>query len=365
VQKYLIEAAQERWFSYGGADAEFLDAICNWEKKFCGLDFTPADIVATPGCGAAWNIVHRMLLDPGDDIVAILPAHFNSSDSRQARMIGCNIIPSMCIEEENWEPDIDDLRQKVTDKTKYIALDHPNNPTGQIYSDKALNAIIDIAGEHDIPVMSDEMYLHITYHGEEPKSLALYSTDVPVVVFRSFSKEFMSPGARVAWFGIHDPAGKFTEAKAALKHHGNAHVAIGAIPLPMRVAATRVLKACMEQPKYQADTQGFPNPWVELKSLRFQLQEWLDYADKRIAEIEGLSWVKPKATLYGSPKIDGIGTVWKDDDDWLFGLMREEHVAFNKAARFACPEHFRTLLMAHPPEDIWNRVERFMKRHYK
>lgn len=365
LQKYLIEAASEGWFFYGGIWDEFIDAILAFEKKFSNLNFSKEDVIPTPGCGGAWNLIHRTLLEPGDEIVTIIPCHYISMMGRVARYLGAEIIPSPCIEEENWEPDIEKLRENITDKTKFIELDHPNNPTGQIYSEKARKAIIDIAGEHDIPVISDEMYELITFDGKEAPSMATLTDDVPIIVMRSFSKIFMAPGARVGWVSFHDPQGKITEFKNACRNPANAILSRGAIPLPMRVAATRLLKACIKIPKYRADQLDFIDPISELKNMRLKLQAARDYSDKRITEIDGVSWVKPVCTLYGCPRVEGIGKIWKTDEDFLFGLMKEEQVAFNKAARFGAPGHFRHLLMAHPLEDIFDRLERFINSHVK
>ena len=368
LQKYLIEVVREGWTFYPSKGTYmFIEAISAFEKKFSNLDFSKKDIIPAPGCGGGWNLLHRTLLEPGDEIVTISPCHYLTTMARLVRYLGAKIIPSPCIEEEEWEPDLEKLRANITKKTKFIELDYPNNPTGVIYSEKARKEILNIAGEYDIPVISDEMYELITFDGKKAPSMATLSNDVPVICMRSFSKMFMAPGWRVGWMSFHDPQERITEFKNACKHPANSSLSTNAIPLPLQMAATRVLKACMDIPKFLADQLESKDPMSELKDMVRELQTHRDYTYKRISEMEGISMVKPVSTLYGIPRVEGIGKIWKTDDDFLLGLMAEEGVAFAKAADYGAPGHFRTMLMPRIPEleDIFNRLERFISRHSK
>src|SRR5205807_207671 len=129
-------------------------------------------------------------------------------------------------------------------KTKAIVLVHPNNPTGHIYSAKTRRFIIDLAGEHGIPIISDELYDLVTFDDNSAPSMASESADVPVITMTSFSKFFMAPGWRIGYIAFHDPSQKTKQIEDVSRRISQSYGhATSCIPLPILVAATRVLNS--------------------------------------------------------------------------------------------------------------------------
>jgi aspartate/methionine/tyrosine aminotransferase len=282
-------------------------------------------------------------------------------------LFGAKVVQVPSLEDEEWDPDLDKLRSSVTEKTKMICLDNPNNPTGAIYSNKARRAIIDIAGEYDIPVISDELYRQITFDEYEAPSMALNVKDVPVIMITSFSKFFMKPGWRIGYLGFKDPTGKLTEIKNACKRMASTYGHHQAcIPCPVLVAATRALRGLTDTWWFMGNEMTIKGVLDESKEMLRNLQKNRDYSIKRMNEIKGIDVVKSKASLYMFPRVEEIGKTWKTTEDFILDLFEEEAVIFNNGEGYGNSGfgHFRTIIQDNLKvlEDIYDRIERFLTK---
>jgi aspartate/methionine/tyrosine aminotransferase len=296
--------------------------------------------------------MHSTLLESMDDVVVVEPAHYCWTPMDIPPMFGTNVIGCSCIEEKDWDIDLDALRKSITKKTKFIVLENPCNPTGAVFSERTQKAVADIAGENEVPIIADEIYSMITYDGGKSRSIAEMAGDVPTIVINGMSKFFMRTGWRVGYIAIHDPRQKIAETKRVLKMYCSLYGhTISGMATPILAAATKA---------YRGSLEG---------SFEFvkKMQERRDFAFKRLNEIEGVSVVKPKATLYIFPHIKAAEKNWKRDTDFLMDFAKEEGVLhvpgsfFGKVGEF----HFRCLLL---PEievlaEAYDRLERFLKRH--
>jgi len=355
LSDYLIEAARKGLHMYSGmagVRGPLTKAISTWEKRYRGIEYPPEDIIIAPGVSGCLAVLHDTLLDAGDEVVTLAPAHYLGGPTGYFYKYGAKVIASPCIEEQGWQPDIDNLRSKITQKTKAITIVHPNNPTGAIYKEKALKEVANIAGENDILVISDEIYGVLTFNGKESPSMASIAGDVPAIITAGIAKVYQGTGWGIGYICFHDPQEKISEVKETAKrvatlygHFGTRH------PTPILYAAAKAFEGTLDAAKEMMD----------------KLQKRRDYTLKRFEEMGGINCFKPEAALYTFPRVEGIGKIWKTDLDFIVDVTREAGVRFTPGSQMGGPGHFRTLLL--PPmeqlEKAYNKLEKFMKEHKK
>lgn len=356
LSNILVRAAKdERWNRYPKStnfQNRCKEAIAHFEKKERGVNCSSEDIIITNGAAAALNVLHFGLLDDGDLVSAFDPSHYFTGPVSYFPYLGAKALPCRSIEAKNWEPDIDDLRAKVSDKTKAIFVNNPNNPTGAVYSEKTLKKILDFAGENNVLVISDEIYGLIAFDGIHPKSIATIANDVPVIVLSGMSKFFIVPGWRVGYMCFHDPLGRIVKIVDTIKKVAGLYgFQDKSIPTPILAAAA----------------EAFEGDFDDGKRIVRQLQINRDSLLKRINGISGLSCSKPMGALYAFPRVHEIGETWETDDDFLVQLLEEERVAFKPGSLYGKLGygHFRTTLLPKREifSDVCDKLERFMTRH--
>ena len=353
ISKYLIEAAENGVHSYRAPIDELKAAICGWEKRYRNVEYSSSDIFPANGVASALFFVQHALLDDysGDEVCIFEPAHYYWGPTDVLKSFHVTPVQISCHEDSEWQPDPEELRKKISARTKYVLVDNPCNPTGAVYGEKRLKAIIDIAGENDVVVVSDEMYGMITYDGFKARSTADLAGDVPVIVVNGMSKFFMRTGWRVGYVAVHDPAGKISEVKKTITTlammYGNPQLRCS----PIIYAAAKAYAGTMD---------GGYNFVKALHPLK-------EYAMKRLGAMEGVSCVPPGGAFYLFPRIHGIGKVWKTDEEFMTELNKEEALIFCPGSWFGpsgCG-HFRGMVV---PEislqkEVWDRLERFLKKH--
>jgi aspartate/methionine/tyrosine aminotransferase len=363
--EYLVQAAKEEWGAYPVSSADLgvkenaiynlRQSVAGFLKKWCGIDATTDHTMIGHSTSGSIAIVHLALLNAGDETISIEPSHYPLNEYKGVLMLQGNIVTASSDPNNSWEPNFDELRKKITDRTKMMVITQPTNPTGRIYSERALKQFVDIAGEHDLPILSDEIYQLITYDGLKAKSVASVAKDVPTIVTGSMSKFFMKPGWCTGYAYFHDPAGKMKELeRAAFQISGTPGYGGTRIPTPVLVAAARSF----------ADDRGINECMNWVKSL----QAKRDFTVKRINEIPGLKMDLPQAALYGLFRVEEIGKAnsrWKDDYEFVLDVLNEEGLRLYAGQKFGKSTfgYARTLLYRKKSalEDSWNRLERFMK----
>jgi len=338
MKKALIETVKE----YNGyCDSEGLPelrkAIVQREKEKNGVSLSTDNIVTTNGTGEAIQMVYGALLDPGDEI--LIPGPTYPPYISLAKFFGATPVTYRTIEEENWSPDIEDIRKKITEKTKAILLINPNNPTGALYSKKTIDIIGDIAAEHDIALLSDEIYDAMVY--EDPHYSSLRLKNVPVIVINGISKAYLATGWRVGWMIFKDSDKKIAEIKEACLKQAR-----------LRISANTVTQ--------QAAAAGLSGSQDHMKDVVKKLKERRDYIYKRLNEIDGISTQKPGGAFYIFPKIEV-----KDDKKFVLDVLHGTHVLFVHGSGFGSTYgkgHFRSIFL--PPvqtlEKAMNALEKFM-----
>ena len=281
-------------------------AIVSWEKKMNNITYLERDIIPTQGISGGIRLVYSSILKPGDEIVLTDPTYIPYI--RGVKEHSGKAVFFKKIEEEDWTPDLDELRKRITNRTKGLVLIHPNNPTGALYDEKTLKGIVDIAGEFDFPLISDEIYGFFVFDGAKFKSLPLVAGDVPCLVMNSLSKSYVATGWRIGHIAIHDPAEKIDDIRRAIE--ANRSIA-GTIPTPLIFGAVAA---------YEGPTDHIDGMVEELTKRR-------DLSYRRLNEIDGISSTNPKAAFFIFPRIEGVGKIWKDDEEFARDLKVEKHIA--------------------------------------
>lgn len=339
------EAIEQGKNYYGSSEGvkELRKALTQREKEKNNADITYKDLLITSGISEGLNMIFGSLLDEGDEL--LVPGHTYPPYIALSEFYGAKPVSYETIEEENWKPNIEDLRKKINDNTKALVLINPNNPTGALYPKETVQKIIDIASEHDLPIISDEIYDRMTYEGEHVGTAAI-ADETPLIVLNGFSKVYLATGWRLGYMYFQDPANKLEEVKDGIMKMGR-------------------VRLCPNTPAQYGALEGVRKNKDYLEGVMNTLEKRRDYFHKRINEIKGLSAQKPQGAFYIFPKIET--NKWNKDKDFVLDLLKEAHVLFVHGSGFD-PEygknHFRSVFLADKEiqKDALNRIENFMNK---
>ena len=321
------------------------EAIVDREYEKHGVRITSDDVYVTAGVSECINMLMGTFLEPGDEVLVPGPGY--PSYAQYINFYEGSVVPYRMIEEEDWRPDVDMIRKRITDKTKALVVINPNNPTGAEYEEQDLREIGDIAAEYGIPLISDEIYDKIVFDGEF-YSMSKLSSDVPRIILNGFSKVNLMPGWRMGYCYFMDEEGLMDEIRSGF----------------MKQARARI---CPNVPCQAAARASLQGPQDYIVDMNRKLKERADFTYKRLNEMDLISTRRAKGALYMFPKIDLKGTPWKTDKDFVLDLIKEEGVVLVHGSGF-CEEfgqgHFRTILL--PPmetlEQAYDKMESFIKR---
>ncbi|NJE55054.1 pyridoxal phosphate-dependent aminotransferase [Thermococcus sp. 21S9] len=345
MQEAYCRAIKEGHNYYGPSEGlpEMREAVVKREKWKNGVDIMPEDVRVTTAVTEALQLIFGSLLNPGDNILVPSPSY--PPYVGLVKFYGAEPREYLTVEENGWQPDINDMRKLIDERTKAIAVINPNNPTGALYEKKTVKAILDLAGEYDLPVISDEIYDLMTYEGKHVSPGSL-TKDVPVIVMNGLSKVYFATGWRLGYFYYVDPEGKLEEVREA-------------IDKLMRI------RICPNTPAQFAAIAGLTGPMDYLEEYMKKLRERRDYIYKRINEIPGVSAVKPQGAFYIFPRIKERSK-WKNDKEFVLDALHEAHVLFVHGSGFgkAGDWHFRIVFL--PPveilEEAMEKFEEFMRK---
>lgn len=302
------------------------------------------------GNGVSELIVMSMqaLLDNGDEIM--VPAPDYPLWTAAVSLSGGRPVHYLCDEQSDWYPDIDDIRSKITPNTRGIVIINPNNPTGSLYPVEILEAIIELARQHDLIVFSDEIYDKILYDDSTHTSTASLADDVLFVTFNGLSKAYRVAGFRAGWMII-------SGAKMKARDY------IEGIEL---LASMRLCSNVPGQHAIQTALGGYQSI-NDLIKPGGRLRRQRDLAYELITQIPGISCVKPKAAMYLFPRMDPGKLRINDDEKMALDLLMEERILIVQGTAFnwPAPDHFRVVFLPYEDElrDAAARLGRFFS-HY-
>jgi len=345
IKEALYQAALDGYNGYAPSEGyrELREKIAMREKRRNGIDYDPDDICVTTGVTETLQIFLAASLNAGDEL--LVPGPTYPPYILVTRFNGAEPVAYRTIEEENWQPDVDDIRKKITDRTKAIVIINPNNPTGALYPKNTIKEIVDIAAENDIAVISDEIYDDIVFEKRQYATASL-AKDAPIITFNGFSKVYLVPGWRMGYAIFNNVDGKLDRIKDAF----------------LRIARARL---CANSVCQRAMIAALDGPQDHIPEMVKKLKERSNFAYKRLNEIEGISSTKPDGAFYIFPKVEAIDS-WKNDKEFVLDVLNKAHVLLVHGSGFS-PEygknHFRAVTL--PPmemlEEAFNRLESFMK----
>jgi alanine-synthesizing transaminase len=287
------------------------------------------------GNGASELIVMSMqaLINNGDEV--LIPAPDYPLWTAAVCLSGGKAVHYMCDESSDWYPDIDDIRSKITDKTRGIVVINPNNPTGAVYPKEVLQSIVDIAREHDLVVFSDEIYDKILYDDAVHYSTASLSDDVLCITYNGLSKAYRVAGFRAGWMVI-----------SGDKAHARDY--IEGVEL---LASMRLCSNVPGQHAIQTALGGYQSI-NELIAPGGRLRLQRDLAYELLSDIPGISCVKPRGAMYLFAKMDQNRYHINDDEKMVLDLLKQEQILIVQGSAFNWPgmDHFRVVFLPYIDE---------------
>ena len=314
-----------------------------------GIQGVALDDVYT-GNGVSELIVLSMnaLLNDGDEV--LVPAPDYPLWTAAVSLSSGTPVHYLCDESKDWAPDLNDLRKKITPRTKAIVVINPNNPTGAIYSKEVLLEMVKIAREHGLILFADEIYDKMLYDAEKHISLASLSTDVVTITFNGLSKNYRSCGYRAGWMVV----------------SGDKEMVRDYIEGLNMLCSMRLCANVPGQYAIQTALGGYKSI-NDLVAEGGRLARQRDLAWKLITAIPGVTCFKPKSALYLFPKLDSEMYPIEDDQQFVADLLKEEKVLLVQGSGFnwGKPDHFRIVFLPH--EDVLKeaigRLARFLERY--
>ncbi len=308
------------------------------------------------GNGASELIVMAMngLLNNGDEV--LVPAPDYPLWTAAVSLSGGNPVHYVCDEQAGWFPDIDDMRRKITSNTKAIVVINPNNPTGTLYPREILLEIVELARQHQLIILADEIYDKVLYDGATHDSIASLADDVLFITLNGLSKNYRSCGYRAGWMVV-----------SGEKRHAKDYIE----GLNM-LASMRLCANAPGQFAIQTALGGYQSI-DDLVGPGGRLLRQRDLAHKLLTDIPGVTCVKPKAALYMFPKLDPVMYPIADDQQFAVELLTEEKVLIVQGTGFnwSAPDHFRLVFLPNSDDltDACSRIARFLdgyrRRHGK
>jgi alanine-synthesizing transaminase len=306
------------------------------------------DIYLGNGASELIAMAANALLNDGDEL--LLPAPDYPLWTAVASLSGGKPVHYLCDEDNGWMPSLDDIRAKITPRTKGIVVINPNNPTGALYSDELLMGIVEIAREHGLVILADEVYDKVLYDGVKHTAIASLSKDVLTLTFNSLSKSYRSCGYRAGWLVV----------------SGDKKMALDYIEGLNMLSNMRLCPNVPGQWAIQTALGGYQSI-NDLVGPGGRLRHQRDLAYELITAIPGVTCVKPNAALYMFPKLDPKVYPIDDDRQFFLELLKETKVMLVQGTGFnwATPDHFRIVFLPHE-EDLREAVQRiagFLERY--
>lgn len=346
LKKALCDAVNSgaNWYATSEGERDLREAICEKEKRVNNIDITPEDVVVTAGVSEAIQMTMAAIVENGDEMLMpgpIYPPYMSYTQFYEGKPVFYRTI-----EAEGWRPDIDDIRKKINKKTRAIIIINPNNPSGALYDEKTVKEILNIAAEHGLLVLSDEIYDRIVYE-KKFVSTTHIAKDMPIVGLNGFSKAYLVTGWRLGYLYFHDPTGQLKDLKECVQKE------------------TRI-RLSSNTPVQKAGITALRGPQDSVSEMVNQLRQRRDYTVKRLCGINGISCTKPEGAFYVFPRIEKIGSKWKTDMEFVLDVLNNAGVLVVPGSGFGQAYgsgHVRIVFCADMEtlEKSMNSLEEFMK----
>ena len=296
IKRALLDAVSSNFNYYADSEGilELREAIVNKESQK-GLSVNVEDVLVTNGISEGLDMVAASIVEPNSEI--LMPGPYYPPYSSYVKFYGGKPIEFKLT--EDGAPDLDDIKSKITPKARALCIINPNNPTGEVFNSKNLKQLIDVAAEHDMYIICDEIYDKLVFD-REFTGIGKVAKDAPVILLNGFSKVYLMTGWRCGYICMNSDCQKLENIRNNIPKLARVRIATN---LPVQKAAVAALQGPQE---YIAETV------TKLKKRR-------DLVVKRLNEIDGISCKLPNGAFYTFPKI--LHNHWKDDKDFVLNLL--------------------------------------------
>jgi aspartate aminotransferase len=311
---------------------------------------TVNDVYIGNGVSELITMAMQALLNDGDEVLIPMPDY--PLWTAAATLAGGKAVHYLCDEQADWFPDVEDIKSKVTSRTKAIVVINPNNPTGAVYSKELLLEIVEVARQNNLIIFADEIYDKILYDGAVHHHIAALAPDLLTVTLNGLSKAYRVAGFRQGWMILNGP-----------KKHAKGYIEGLDMLASMRLCANVPMQHAIQTALggYQSINE-FILPGGRLLEQRNKAYELLN-------QIPGISCTKPMGALYMFPKIDIKKFNMYDDEKMVFDLLAQEKVLLvhGRGFNWHSPDHFRivTLPYVHQIEEALGKFARFLSHYHQ
>jgi alanine-synthesizing transaminase len=317
------------------------------EKKIQGVQVD--DIYIGNGVSELIVMAMNALLNAGDEV--LVPAPDYPLWTAAVSLSGGTAKHYLCDENNEWLPDMADIRAKITPKTRAIVVINPNNPTGALYPDETLKELVAIAREHNLIVYADEIYDKVLYDGATHTSIAALADDVLFITFGGLSKNYRAAGFRAGWMIVSGDKARASDYIEGLN----------------LLASMRLCANVPAQYGIQTALGGYQSI-DDLVVPTGRLGKQRDLAHELLTAIPGVTCVKPKGAMYLFPRLDPEMYPIKDDQQFILELLEAEKVLLVQGSGFNWPkpDHFRVVFLPNADDltEAIGRIARFLE-HYR
>ena len=321
------------------------DAIIRYERSKGIEGIEPDDVFIGNGVSEVVNFALMPLLNPGDEVLIPTPSY--SLWGNTVLLAGAKPVFYRCDEQSDWNPDLADLKKKITSRTRALVIINPNNPTGALYPDEVLLQLIEVAREHNLIIFSDEIYDRLVLDGLQHTSTAKLAPDLTVITMNGLSKSHSLCGYRCGWMVISGPRKRTEEYRKGI-------VQLTSLRLCSNALAQLVIPAALED---NETPFSMCRPGGRVYEQRKATCDVLD-------QIDGISYVKNKAAFYLFPKLDVKKFNITSDKQFASDLLDACHILIVPGSGFDWPEHdhFRIVMLPKPEEltEAMTRMGKFL-----
>jgi len=296
------------------------------QKGFVGVD--TEDIYLGNGVSELIVMAMQGLLNDGDEV--LVPAPDYPLWTAAVKLSGGKPIHYLCDEQADWNPDLNDIKSKITNRTRGIVVINPNNPTGAVYEKDVLESILSLARQYKLIIFADEIYDKILYNGAVHYSMGALAQDVVVLTFNGLSKNYRAAGLRAGWLVVSGDQKKAKGYREGLD----------------LLSSMRLCSNVPAQYAIQTSLGGYQSI-NDLVKPGGRLHDQMEYAYQRLSSIPGISVVKPKGALYLFPKFDTKKFGYESDLDLIRDILRMKRILLVQGTGFNWPhpDHFRIVFL--------------------
>lgn len=312
---------------------EAREAIVRYERSLGIQGIEADDVFIGNGVSEVVNFALMPLLNPGDEVLIPTPTY--SLWSNSILLAGAKPVYYRCDEASDWNPDVADLRSKVTGKTRAMVIINPNNPTGAVYDVQVLEQMLEVAREHDLMVFSDEIYDRLVMDGLKHTATASLAPDLTVITMNGLSKSHSLCGYRCGWMVISGPREKTEEYRQGV-------VQLTSLRLCSNALAQLVIPAALEDMETPHSMVRPGGRYFEQRAATVEV----------LKDIDGLSFVKNRASFYLFPKLDVKKFHITSDKQFAADLLKATNILVVPGSGFDWqePDHFRLVLLPEAQE---------------